>query len=818
MYRPRRRLQGEGHGRGADQPSNRLLSLGDLRLDRRLRWILALYVVLIGGIVGYNANAIAKERGSALIVNVAARQRALAERYMKDVILRTQGIQADPQDDEDQLSVNADALLSGGEVVAVQGADSTVHIPAASSDSKVIDKLLEERRLIDLLIPAGNQLMELKPTDPGYQEKVLALRIVGGQVTIISNDAVGQMTRDTEAAFGRLVAIGIVLGVLGAIVAVGMALILRRLGARRSAQFRSLVNNASDLITVVNDEGRVLYQSPSVERLVGLGADAVVGTDYMDLVDPGDQEHVRALFREGEFAPGGAATGEYRMRHSDGSTCFVESIVTSLMTDPTVKGLVLNTRDVTDRKALEEELAHQAFHDSLTGLSNRAVFRDRVDHALARAARSGHRLTVLLLDLDGFKMINDSLGHDAGDELLVAVGARIEASARTSDTVARLGGDEFALLLEDEEDAAQAKAAAARLLKALAPPFQIRGREIFVRGSVGIAISSSVPVSTDELIRNADTAMYVAKSEGKGRYEIFQPIMHARALQQFEIQAELQQALIREEFVVHYQPIINLDTGVIGGAEALVRWQHPGRGLLPPIEFIGIAEDTGLIVGLGMWVLEEACRQTVVWRTQYPGASDMMISVNLSTRQLLEPDLVSRVRDVLVKTGLEPSALTLELTEGSLMQDVGHTVMKLQGLKKLGVRLAIDDFGTGSSSLGYLRQFPIDLLKIDKSFVDDITTAGSQGSALVRAIITMARTLEMETVAEGIEVNEQLSELRADGCHSGQGYLFARPLRSDAMESFLQQGGIPVAEALFDEETPANGTLTSTVAGTQSGS
>jgi diguanylate cyclase (GGDEF)-like protein len=458
------------------------------------------------------------------------------------------------------------------------------------------------------------------------------------------------------------------------------------------------------------------------------------------------------------------------------------------MGDPTVKGLVLNTRDISDRKALEEELAHQAFHDSLTGLTNRAVFRDRVDHALARGSRQGQRLAVLLLDLDGFKMINDSLGHDAGDELLVAVGRRLQACGRSSDTVARLGGDEFAILLEDEVDDARARTVATRLLQQLAAPFEVRGREVFVRASVGIALSAEgVAAQTDELIRNADTAMYAAKAGGRGRYEVFQPVMHERALEQFEVQADLQRALVRNEFTVHYQPIVDIATGRIQAMETLIRWRHPTRGLLPPYDFIRVAEETGLIVPIGRWVLTEACRQTVAWRERYPEAENLRVSVNLSTRQLLEPDLVDSVRHALQQTGLHPSALILELTEGSLMQNVTETAVKLQGLKAIGVGLAIDDFGTGSSSLGYLRTFPIDLLKIDKSFVDEVTAVGSEGPALVRAIIELAQTLHLETVAEGIELTEQLDELRSAGCRSGQGFLFARPLEADAMAELIER-------------------------------
>jgi diguanylate cyclase (GGDEF)-like protein/PAS domain S-box-containing protein len=777
----------------------RLPVFGDFRFDRRLRWIVAVYLLLIACIVGYNAKSIARERGAALIVNIAARQRALGERYQKDVVLVTQGVQADPDDDAAQLLSNADALLHGGDVVAVQGADEEVRIPPASSDPRVIAKLEEEQRLIQLLIAAGHRLEPMTDQDPGFLEQLEQVRVVGAQVTSISNDAVGQMTRDTEAAFGNLVGIGIGLGVLGAIVAIVMGLLLRRATAKRSAQFRSLVHNASDLITVVDAGGTIRYQTPSAERLVGLAADELIGTRYLDLVDASDEAHVRALLGELAGAPGTTATAEYRLCHNDGSSRFVESIVSSMVTDQSVRGLVLNTRDVTDRKMLEEELAHQAFHDSLTGLSNRAVFRDRVNHALTRADRHGTSLTVLLLDLDGFKMVNDSLGHDAGDVLLVAVGARIQECGRASDTVARLGGDEFALLLEDDGDEGRARAVADRVLGALAAPFEVQGREVFVRASIGIAISGGAAANTEELIRNADTAMYAAKAAGKGRYEIFQPVMHTRALRQFEVQADLQRALEREEFTVLYQPIVDITSGAVTGMEALVRWLHPTRGLLPPIEFIGVAEESGLIVPLGRWVLFEACRQTTEWRASYPEALGLTISVNLSTRQLLEPDLVQQVGRVLEETGLDPGALVLEITEGSLMQDVAATAVKLHHLKELGVRLAIDDFGTGSSSLAYLRQFPIDLLKIDKSFVDQMTTVGSEGPALVRAIIELAQTFHLQTVAEGIEEGEQLDELRSAGCHSGQGYLFARPLASDAMEAFFRRDPSELAAAATEQ-------------------
>ena len=767
----------------------RLLAQGALHLDRRIGRTLAVYLVVITVIVGYNARAIADQRGSALSVNVAARQRALAERYEKDVVLTTLGIQADPGADAEQLLANADALLHGGEVLAVQGADDEIQIRPASHDRLVVAKLEEENRLIQELIAVGDDLYPMRAGQPGYQEALRNLRIAGAQVTSISNDAVGQMTRETESALARLVAVVIALGVLGAIAALGMAWFLRMTAARRAAQFRSLVHNASDLITVLDATGEIRYQSPSAQQLVGVSSEELIGTSYVALLDENDGARLRSILADLATSadPSASATAEYRLRHQDGSWRSVESIVSNQTTDPTVKGLVLNTRDVTDRKLLQEELAQQAFHDSLTGLSNRAVFRDRVEHTLARATRTGSRSAVFLLDLDGFKTVNDSLGHDAGDQLLIAAAQRLQFQGRSSDTVARIGGDEFGILLEDDADETSARAMADRLLAAFSVPFEVRGRELFVRATIGIALSVAGESNTDEMIRNADTAMYAAKAAGKARYEFFRPFMHARALERFEVQADLEVALIRHEFVVHYQPIVDFETGKALSVEALVRWNHPTRGLLGPLEFIHIAEDTGVIVPLGLWVLGQACRQTVAWRAEHPEASDLRVSVNLSTRQLLEPDLVARVRQILEESELEPAALTLELTEGSLMQRIEDTVTKLRALKELGVRLAIDDFGTGSSSLGYLQRFPIDILKIDKSFVDGIATLDSEDPALVRAIVEMAKTLRLETVAEGIEETEQLDELRSAGCRSGQGYLFARPLHPDAMGTFLSK-------------------------------
>ena len=761
--------------------------LGGLRSEGRLRWIIAAYLAVVAGITWYTAHAVGDERDSALIVNIASRQRALAERYVKDVMLVVEGYQADPADNAAQLRANAEALLHGGEVVTVRGADEEITIEAID-DPTVVAKLELEQEVIEELIDIGDTLMLMDPSSPKFEDQILDLRVGGGLVTSVSNDAVGEMTLQSQATVRRLVTIAIGLGVFGAIVAVGMGVLMGRAGARRTAQFRSLVHHASDLITVVDADGRILYQSPSSEPLMGIAADALVGTRLEKLVVTEDRPLLEGILADAAAEPGAVVTGGFRVRHADGSNRDVDAIVSNLLDDTSVRGLVVNARDVTERSRLEAELERRALFDSLTGLPNRAVFRDRLEHALARTARRPETLAVLLLDLDGFKLVNDSLGHDAGDDLLVVLGGRVTGCARSSDTVARLGGDEFAILLEDAVSEESALALAERILAALKQPFEVRGREVFVSASVGIALDDGSAAQPDDLIRNADTAMYAAKADGKGKCVVFQPAMHRRTLEFFEVQADLRRALIRGEFTLHYQPIVDFRTGCIEGLEALVRWNHPTRGLVMPGGFIPVAEEAGMIVPLGVWVLGEACRQTAEWRRRLGSAADLWISVNLSTRQLLEPDLIERVVEVLRESTLHPSALVLEITEGALMQDMEQTSLKLHALRDVGARLALDDFGTGSSSLGHLRKFPIDVLKIDKSFVDGVAEPGSEAAALVRAILELARTLRLSTVAEGIELPEQHELLAAAGCDWAQGYLFAKPMPPEQLEEILREG------------------------------
>jgi diguanylate cyclase (GGDEF)-like protein len=476
------------------------------------------------------------------------------------------------------------------------------------------------------------------------------------------------------------------------------------------------------------------------------------------------------------------------MRHRDGHWLHVETAGTNLLGEPTVRGIVLNSRDVSERKALEAQLTHQAFHDPLTGLANRVLFLDRVGHALTLGRRQQQSLAVLFLDLDDFKVVNDSLGHAAGDRLLSAIAGRLLTCVRDSDTVARIGGDEFAILVEDATDDHGATMVAERIAAALQRPILVQSQEVFMSASIGIATATEETAAAD-LLRNADMAMYVAKSQGKGRFERFEPRMYAAARERLELQADLRQALERgDQFTIHYQPIVWLRTGEVTGVEALVRWMHPTRGLLLPLQFIPVAEETGLIAPLGAWVVREACRQVQEWQRGRPAGSPLTLTVNISGYQLQSDGVVDDIRGALAESGLDPSHLVLEITESVLMQHSDTMLERLRALKAIGVRLAIDDFGTGYSSLGYLQRFPIDILKIDKAFVDDVQSSGTE-SALVRAIIALGDTLRIQTIAEGIELQRQLAGLQAMGCELGQGFFLARPVTGAQIDALLAAAG-----------------------------
>ena len=573
-------------------------------------------------------------------------------------------------------------------------------------------------------------------------------------------------------------------------------------------RFRSLVQNSSDVITVTDASGSIIYQSPSVEPVFGYDPAALVGTELQRLVHPDDVGDVLATLVE-TARVSGAERIECRVLHADGSWRHVESAVTARLDDPTIEGMVLNTRDITERKELEEQLAHQAFHDSLTGLANRALFRNRVEHALARMRRQRKPIAVLLLDLDGFKTVNDSLGHAFGDSLLVAVADRLRDSLRPSDTACRLGGDEFAILAEDLEDGADAEVVADRILDALKIPFVVDAKELVLSASIGVTIAETTQSDADDLLRNADVAMYTAKGRGRNRFELFKPSMHQAMLDRMDLESDLRRAIDRGEFVLNYQPTVALATGWISGMEALVRWHSPDRGLVPPSVFIPVAEDTGLIVKLGAWVLEEACRQAVAWKQEFGSDAPRTMNINLSARQLQDDGLVASVAEILERTGVRPEHVVLEITESAVMADAEAMIARLHELKGLGVRLAIDDFGTGYSSMAYLVQFPIDVLKIDRSFVHGVRDE-PQKMGIVRTIVELGRILDLQTVAEGIEVVEEVEELRALECELGQGYWFSRPLSVDAAVAMLieqaarrRRGGMVLVPQPLGSGTPA---------------
>ncbi|TML59666.1 MAG: EAL domain-containing protein [Actinobacteria bacterium] len=556
------------------------------------------------------------------------------------------------------------------------------------------------------------------------------------------------------------------------------------------ARFRSLVAHSSDLITVLDAGGVVTYQSPSVERVLGYRADEVEGTRFDRMLAEADRPRLAEVVARVGTERTETHALECSLQHRDGAWLQFEVQHTDLLHDEHVRGIVLNSRDVSERKAFEDQLAHQAFHDPVTSLANRALFVDRVQHALMRAQRGTASVGVMFIDLDDFKTVNDSLGHAAGDLVLREVARQLMTAVRPTDTVARFGGDEFAVLLDGVEDSPEAADIAERILGALEQAVEIDGKEVFPRASVGICLADDgASADAEELLRNADVAMYRAKRDSKGGYRVFEPAMHERVLERLELRSDLQRAIEANQLEVHYQPLIRLEQRQISGVEALLRWRHPTRGNIPPLQFIPLAEETGLIIPIGRWVLNAACREGVVIHERFPREEPLTISVNLSVRQLQSDTIVADVREALETSGLPPSALVLEITESVMMADTELAVSRLNDLKGLGVRLAMDDFGTGYSSLSYLGRLPVDILKMDRSFL-----AEDKNEPLAAAVIALGASLALDVVAEGIEYDEQALSLRELGCELGQGFLFARPMAHDALHDYLEDGAAWRAE------------------------
>lgn len=549
------------------------------------------------------------------------------------------------------------------------------------------------------------------------------------------------------------------------------------------ARYRTLVEQLPLTVYVdrVDASSSNIYTSPQIEPLLGYSTEDWISDPnlFVKVLHPEDRERVLAAHSR-THATGEPLNIEYRLLSRDGRTVWIHDAARLTAdpagSEPVVQGYLL---DVTARREAEELLRHQAFHDPLTGLANRALFTDRVEHALVVHERIGDEAAVLFLDLDDFKAVNDSLGHLAGDELLRAVGLRLRDALSPRHTVARLGGDEFAILVEDARGASAAVHAAELIVGALQAPFDIEGREVFVTASVGIAVGRD----KEELLRSADVAMYRAKASGKAQYVVYAPRMDEDVVGRLELVADLRRAHI-EEFVLHYQPTVELATGKIVGFEALVRWQHPTRGLLQSSDFIPLAEETGRIVEIGRWVLVEACRQTARWRAALAGSETLSVSVNVSTRQVRRPALIEDVLQALESSGLAAEALTLEITESVLAHRREEMAIILDEVAGLGVRLALDDFGTGYSSLSLLQDLPVHTLKIDRSFVHSIDI-GPERRAFVKAIVDLAHALELTVVAEGIEAPAQTAELQRLGCRYGQGFEFSVPLEAHALEALL---------------------------------
>jgi diguanylate cyclase (GGDEF)-like protein/PAS domain S-box-containing protein len=552
----------------------------------------------------------------------------------------------------------------------------------------------------------------------------------------------------------------------------------------------AVADTSSDAVVLLDRDGRIVTSAPRLASLIGQEGTDLQGSDLLTSVDPIDLEAARSLFAQTLEAPGQMFEWELRIRHAGGRPLWLGARLVNLLDDPDVHAVVLTLHDVTERRQAQDELAHQAVHDGLTGLANRTLFTDRVEQALRRSARSGLQPAVIFLDLDGFKGVNDTLGHQAGDELLRVVGQRLTAAVRTGDTVARFGGDEFAILVEPSAwPLHDAEATAARILRLVTEPVILGDQTVALSASLGVAVADPT-ASAGSMLRDADVAMYRAKATGRGRWVAYDSSMRTAVIERLQLATDLTKALDLGQLALAYQPVVELEGEQLVGFEALIRWNHPTVGQVAPDQFISLAEEKGLIVPIGAWVLEEACRTAAHWHRTYPEQASLSMSVNVSAHQIASGDLVAHLTHALAASGLDPATLIVELTESALVVDPEAAAEQLRHIRGLGVRIAIDDFGTGYSSLAYLRMFPLDILKIDRSFVETITDR-EHVPALVRGLLELAHTLELETLAEGVEHEAQRDGLRDASCDLAQGFLFGKPLDvADAEALLLRVGAI----------------------------
>jgi len=577
---------------------------------------------------------------------------------------------------------------------------------------------------------------------------------------------------------------------------------------KREELFRLISENAADMIALVDVNGERLYNSPAYEKVLGYSAEELRSTSSFEQIHPDDRERVKAAAAEARLTGIGKRL-EYRIRHKNGEWLFIESSASAIRNAKgEVEKLVIVNRDISERKRAENKLEHNALHDGLTDLPNRQMFLKRVQRACDRAAKDAfYRFAVLYVDIDGFKVFNDTMGHSVGDELILDIGQRLANCLRFEDTLsrvagnrpsdaheadevlARLGGDEFTILVGSIHDPSDAMRVAKRIQDSLAEPFSIHEREVFTSASIGISLSAAPYDRAEDLLRDADIAMFRAKMLGKSRCEFFDQEMHTKAVELLQLETDLRRAVEAKEFLLHYQPIVLLKTGRVAGFEALVRWQHPVKGLLYPDQFLSVVEKMGLVVPLGKWILREACRQAQIWEA-LPGAhSNLTVMVNVSPRQFTSPDLTSDVEGALRESGMDPRRLHLEITESAAMADPERTLRVLLQLKVLGISISIDDFGTGHSSLSRLRRLPVDVVKIDRSFVTNMDS-DEDASKIVHLIIDFAHTVNLKVIAEGVEVAVHRDKLTSLGCEYGQGYFFAKPMDQEAVKRSLTSDAV----------------------------